>query len=249
MTVRIQLCGPLLVSIDGKRVEERLPGRQGRMLLGLLASERARALTRDRAIQALWSERPPSSAPAAFSAILSKLRSTLAPIEIEGRSELRLRVPAGTVIDRELARESLHRAQSAVAAERWIDAWAPARAALHTANREFLLGLEAPWIEERRRELGELRIGALECVARAAIALGGPELSAAGRAGRELIAAAPYRESGYCLLMEALERSGDVAEALRVHDRLRSRLREELGIAPSAPAQRLHERLLDQRSA
>ena len=44
--------------------------------------------------------------------------------------------------------------------------------------------------------------------------------------------------------MEALEQSGNVAEALRVYDRLRVVLREELGIAPSTAVQDVHRRLL-----
>ena len=44
--------------------------------------------------------------------------------------------------------------------------------------------------------------------------------------------------------MEALERRGNPAEALRAYDRLRVRLREELGIAPSPTVQAVHRRLL-----
>jgi DNA-binding SARP family transcriptional activator len=44
--------------------------------------------------------------------------------------------------------------------------------------------------------------------------------------------------------MEALERSGNDAEALRVYDRLRIMLRKELGIAPSPALQDVHRRLL-----
>jgi DNA-binding SARP family transcriptional activator len=44
--------------------------------------------------------------------------------------------------------------------------------------------------------------------------------------------------------MEALEARGETAEALRVYERLRLQLRDELGIAPSAETQALHRRLL-----
>jgi DNA-binding SARP family transcriptional activator len=55
---------------------------------------------------------------------------------------------------------------------------------------------------------------------------------------------APYRETGHLLLMEALERRGNTAEALRAYERLRVLLREELGIAPNPAIQSLHRRLL-----
>jgi DNA-binding SARP family transcriptional activator len=54
----------------------------------------------------------------------------------------------------------------------------------------------------------------------------------------------PYRESGYRLLMEALAREGNNAEALRAYDELRTRLRSDLGVAPSAQTQELHKQLL-----
>jgi SARP family transcriptional regulator, regulator of embCAB operon len=55
---------------------------------------------------------------------------------------------------------------------------------------------------------------------------------------------APYRETGHQILIEALERRGNVAEALLAYERLRVLLREELGIAPSPTLQAVHQRLL-----
>jgi SARP family transcriptional regulator, regulator of embCAB operon len=58
------------------------------------------------------------------------------------------------------------------------------------------------------------------------------------------VAREPYRESGYCLLMEALARQGNKAEALLVYESLRKLLRTELGVSPSAHSQSLHRELL-----
>jgi SARP family transcriptional regulator, regulator of embCAB operon len=44
--------------------------------------------------------------------------------------------------------------------------------------------------------------------------------------------------------MEALERRGNPAEALRAYERLRTLLREELGAAPSPTVQAVHRRRL-----
>jgi DNA-binding SARP family transcriptional activator len=87
-------------------------------------------------------------------------------------------------------------------------------------------------------------VRALECTTRRSLGLAGPELALAERAARRLVDLAPYRESGYAALMEALERQGNIAEALWVYEDLRGRLRRELGAAPSPAVQRLHERLL-----
>ena len=74
--------------------------------------------------------------------------------------------------------------------------------------------------------------------------MGGTELAAAERSGRVLVEAAPFRESGHRLLMEALAAQENVAEALRVYERLRVLLRAELGVAPGAASQELHRTLL-----
>src|SRR5215207_525881 len=149
-----------------------------------------------------------------------------------------------TFVDVEAALEGAHRAESAIAEGRWVQAWGPAGIAYHVATRPFLVGLEAPWIEEWRRRPEEVRLRGLECFAAASLGLDGPALAQAEERARMLTALAPYRESGHRLLMEALERRGNVAEALRVYERLRVLLREELGIAPSPTVQAVHRRLL-----
>ena len=89
-----------------------------------------------------------------------------------------------------------------------------------------------------------MRLSGLECLATASLGLGGPELPQAANCARRLIELAPFRESGYRILMEAFEQSGNVAEALRVYDRLRIMLRDELGIPPSSAVQDVYRRLL-----
>ena len=84
----------------------------------------------------------------------------------------------------------------------------------------------------------------LECFAEARLGLGGPTLSQAEDCARRLIELAPYRETGHRILMEALERRGNVAEALLAYDRLRVLLRDELGVAPSPAVQSVHRHLL-----
>jgi DNA-binding SARP family transcriptional activator len=49
--------------------------------------------------------------------------------------------------------------------------------------------------------------------------------------------------------MRALAMQDNAAEAIRVYDRLRCLLRDELGIAPGERAQELHGRLLDGSAA
>ena len=81
-------------------------------------------------------------------------------------------------------------------------------------------------------------------IGRAGLAMGGTQLQSAERAARTLIESEPYRESGYVILMEALAARGNVAEAVRVFEALRTLLRDELGTSPSPEAIAAHDRLL-----
>jgi DNA-binding SARP family transcriptional activator len=107
---------------------------------------------------------------------------------------------------------------------------------------------DRPWLDEWRRRLDDVRVRGLECFAAARLGLGGPTLPQAADCARRLIELAPFRETGHLILMESLERSGNVAEALRAYDRLRVMLRDELAIAPSPAVQTVYRRLLGETS-
>ena len=243
-THRIYLCGRLVVILDGRRIEDALPGRQGRLVFAYLVVNRGRAVERDALIEALWGESPPSDPDTALSAILSKLRRAIAPAQLGGRSALSLELPRDTWVDLDAASEALHRAEAGTAQGRFIDAWSPARVALHIAERGFLTDHDAPWMEPYGARVAELYLRALECYGRACFEIGGSELAGAERSARSLIRTAPYRESGYRMLMEALAEAGNAAEALRVYDDLRMLLREELGVTPGERTQTLHRDIL-----
>jgi DNA-binding SARP family transcriptional activator len=240
---RIQLCGRFAVEVDGSRVEDTLPGHRGRVLFAYLVLNRGRPLPRDVLLVAGWGEDPPAAG-SALSVLLSKLRHSLGANRLRGRTAIELLLPQATFVDVEAALEGAHRAESAIAEGRWAQAWGPAGIAYHVATRPFLAGLQAPWIDEWRRRLEEVRLRGLECFAAASLGLGGPALAQAEERARMLTELAPYRESGHRILMEALAGRGNAAEALRAYERLRVLLREELGIAPSPTLQAVHRRLL-----
>jgi SARP family transcriptional regulator, regulator of embCAB operon len=231
---KVQLCGRLVVELEGRRVEELLPGRQGRMLFAFLAVNRNRTVTREELVGALWSDGHDGG----LAPLLSKLRR-IAPVE-----GVNLRLPEGAWVDVEAATDAAHRAESAVAQGDFQRAWGAAQVAMFVSRRPFLAGHDAEWIQELRRSLAAVQLRALEAFAQAGLGIGGTELAAAVRAGRELTRLEPYRESGYRILMQALAAEGNSAEALRIYDDLRRLLHDELGAAPSPPTQELHRRLL-----
>jgi SARP family transcriptional regulator, regulator of embCAB operon len=241
---RIQLCGRLVVMLDGRPVEDALPGVNGRLLLAYLVLHRFRRIDRDELVTAVYGEEATPDHHPRLSVLLSKLRRVVGPERLLGRSELELVLASDAFIDVEAAFEAAHRAESHVANGEWAEAWGPSGVAYHVASRPLLQGQDRPWLDEWRRRLDDVRLRGLECFAAARLGLGGPTLPQAEECGRRLIELAPYRESGHRILMEALEQRGNVAEALRVYDRLRILLRDELGIAPSPAVQSVHRRLL-----
>jgi DNA-binding SARP family transcriptional activator len=206
-------------------------------MFAYLVLNRGRALPRDELLVAGWGEDASAEAGNALSVLLSKLRHGLGAGHLRGRTEIELLLPQATFVDVEAALEGAHRAESAIAEGRWAQAWGPAGIAYHVATRPFLTGLEAPWIDQWRRRLQEVRLRGLECFAAAGLGLGGPALAQSEERARMLTELAPYRETGHNLLMEALARRGNLAEALRAYERLRALLREELGWRP-APTSR-----------
>ncbi|HLJ98835.1 MAG TPA: BTAD domain-containing putative transcriptional regulator [Streptosporangiaceae bacterium] len=241
--LRIQICGTLAIERDGQRLDALLPGRQGRLLFTYLVVNRHRQVPRDEAAEALWREPDPAAVDARLNPLLSKLRRVFGAGSIDGRSTLRLCLP-GALVDLEAAAEGVHRAESSVTQQDWARAWAPALTALFAAERGFLPGEDAPWIDEIRHQLFELHLRALECYAAAGLGLGGTELASAVRAGQRLTRLAPLRESGYRYLMRALAAQDNLAEALSVYSRLCECLRDQLGASPSPATRELYERML-----
>ena len=241
---RIQLCGAFAVLLDGRQRAPDLRGLQARSLLTFLVFERHRSVDRFDAIEALWGERPPAAPAEALRALLSNLRRALGSERLVGRDELRVRLPEGIWVDVEVAARAVHDAESAVALQQWQRAWIAAHVAMNVAARPLLPRWSGSWIEDRRVDLEQTRLRALEALAATGIGLAGTELSTAKRAAQTLIEADPYRESGYRFMMQALTLEGNTARALLVFERLRARLRDDLGIPPSEETLRLHRQLL-----
>ena len=243
---RIQLCGLLVAELRGRRIEGRLPSRQGRLLFGYLTLNRGRVITRDELTEALWPSVMPAAAPSSLTALVSKLRGTVGSEVLRGRGDLTLTLPEAARVDVEDALAGVHAAQSAVAMGEWRRAWGPALRAQLIAGRRLLPEHEAPWIEVWRGRLDDVLDHALEAYAAACLGIGGTELAAAERAAGRLVERSPLRESGYRLLMDTLAAQGNAGEAMRVYDRARERLREELGMTPGPAIQEAHSRLLSQ---
>lgn len=87
-------------------------------------------------------------------------------------------------------------------------------------------------------------VRAHECMVEAGLGIRGAELLTAERAARRLVELAPLDERGCRLLMQTLAQRGNVAEALQAYERLRTRMREDLGSSPGPQTQAVHRQLL-----
>ncbi|HKW59492.1 MAG TPA: BTAD domain-containing putative transcriptional regulator [Candidatus Dormibacteraeota bacterium] len=215
---------------------EQLSGRQGRLAVAYLVTERSRLVARDELADLLWQGSPPRAFDGALSAIVSKLRAALAGLGLP-RDTLaaeggcyQVRLPAGSWVDVEAALEGVHLAEGALLTGRPADAYGPAVVACSILRRPFLPGAEGQWVDARRRFLGEAQVRALDCLADVHHWNG--EHALARRAAAEAVEIEPYRESGYRRLMRLHDEAGDRAEALRVYDRLTSVLASDLRISP-----------------
>jgi predicted ATPase/DNA-binding SARP family transcriptional activator len=234
---QIRLCGPLEVAFAGRRLEHELPSRQGRVLFAYLVLHRHRPVGRDELIEAVWSGGAPDAA--LLSPLLSRLRRALPAGTLDGRGQLRLRLPGHAWVDVEAVLAAPARAR---AAGDPAVALAISREALEIVALPLLPEIDRPWVDERRRALATAATDLLELVVRAALAAG--EGAEAERAARRLMEREPLRESAHGLLMEVLAARGDVAQALQVYDELRTLLRDELGTVPGPRVRELSEQLL-----
>jgi DNA-binding SARP family transcriptional activator len=215
------------------------------LLFAYLVLNRDRAAARPELVEALWPYGAPADAPSALTVLVSKIRAVLGAQTLVGRGELRLNPPPAVWIDVEDALAAVHEAQSAVALRDWRRAWAPALRAQFIARRPLLPEHDTPWLDQWRQRLDDVHDRALEAYAASCLGIGGTELPGAERATRTLLERSPLRETGYALLMDVLAAQGNVADAMRVYDRARVTLDQELGITPGRAIQEAHARLLD----
>ena len=250
LNVRISLTERLVVEANGASLDEqRFPGRQGRMVFTYLAAQNGRPVPRDELAEFLWGDELPPTWEKAIRVLMTKLRALLEECGIDGSTALtsafgcyKLTLPAGAWIDVDAAVEAVARAEAALAAGDLSEARSQGAAAAALARRSFLPGEDGLWVEGKRRDLREVLVRSLECLRDASLATG--DVAEAIRHADEVTELEPFRESGYRRLMEAHIAAGNPAEALRVYERCRRFLADELGAYPSAESEAVYLEIL-----
>ena len=240
--MRFRILGPLQVEDGDGPVA--VGGPKPRALLAALLVAGGSVVPADRLVAALWGDAPPDGAQAALRAYVSRLRGLLGPAAV-----LRYRPPgyslalADASLDAAEFEGLVGSARAAGAAGEHAKVVTDLTAALalwrgdalaEFADDEFAAA-EAVRLTEQRATAVEERAEAMLELGRAAEAL--PELEAQ-------VSRHPARERPAVALMRALYAMGRQADALAVYHRLRTRLDEELGVLPAAPARELYQRIL-----
>jgi len=263
MQARDGLGGQLRVFLSGRVAvetgdvvidEERFPGRQGRLLFAYLVAEQGRPVPRDELAEALWGDAPPATWEKALTVVVSKLRGVLAECGPDGAHVLtaafgcyRLELPEQSWVDVIVAASAVEEAEDALAADDPAGAKAAAAVAASLVQQPFLPGEDGAWVDEKRRELMDVRGRALSALADACLRTG--DATEATKWAEQSVALTPFRETGYRRLMEAHAAAGNRAEALQVYERCRRLLAEELGTYPSPETESIYRDLLQAPAA
>jgi DNA-binding SARP family transcriptional activator/tetratricopeptide (TPR) repeat protein len=242
--VTFGLLGPVELRVGD---EPHAPGgpRTAAVLAALLLHAN-QVVTVERLIDAAWGDSPPGSARTQVQNRVSGLRQLLrglggeVVIETRGAGYLisidRRQLDVHVFEDRvDRAREQLSRGDAAGGAS-------VLRSALSVWRGAALEGLEAPRLVAAAQRLDEARLAIYEELIDVEIALR-RHGSVIGELV-ELVAEHPWRERLTAQLMTALHRADRQHDALAHFDRIRRRLRDELGVDPGPELVRLRDMIL-----
>ncbi|MBB5979596.1 BTAD domain-containing putative transcriptional regulator [Kribbella solani] len=235
--MQIGMLGPFEVrGVDGGVVD--VPGARLRGLLIALALEPGRVVPKATLVDWIWGEQPPADAANALQRLVSRLRKVL---PVEGHTDgYKLQVEPDAVdavrFERLVARARTDQDPQAVRFLREaLELWRGA------AMQDVGL-TESGAFDAAVTRLDGLRLTAMEDRYDAEITLGhGADLVTELT---DLVQAHPVRERLVAALMRSLVASGRDTEALRVYERTRETLADELGVDPSPELSALHVALL-----
>ncbi|MBI5089158.1 MAG: AfsR/SARP family transcriptional regulator, partial [Actinobacteria bacterium] len=225
------MLGSIAVHVDGEPVH--VGGEKPRRLLAMLVLHRNSVVSGDRLAEAMWGDDVPETGTSTLQTYVSRLRRLLPPtVRLIGQAPgYRLEThPTATDVDRferALASglESLE--HDPVAALARLD-----QALAEWRGEAFAEFADEPWARAEGARLAELRLLASDARLDVLLKLG-RESEAASEA-EALTVDHPLRELPWRALLIALHRMGRQAEALQQSHRYRMRLRDDLGLDPSA---------------
>src|SRR5262249_32790529 len=106
---RVQLCGPLVAEIAGRRVDPLLKGGKGRTLFACLVISAERPRTPHAGTDILGPPAAPADPDGTLATLLTRLRNAVGHERVQGRGQLALDLGDGAWVDWEIAFTSVAR--------------------------------------------------------------------------------------------------------------------------------------------
>ncbi len=237
------MLGPVSVAVDGREVPIGSP-KQRTILAMLVLSHRASV---EALAEVLWREGAPTSVAATIHTLVSRVRRIL---EEPGQGVTIRSEGGGYLIEMDADRLDVNRFYEHAAAGRtaaddgaWNEAANRLRQALSLWRGPALADLvDHDFARIAAVRLDEARVGVVEDLAEAELALGRPAKALAVL--EPFVAEHPFRERLRQQQMLALYRLGRQADALAAYQVLRKTLAEELGLDPTPGLQALERQIL-----
>jgi predicted ATPase/DNA-binding SARP family transcriptional activator len=236
----ISVLGPVAVEREGRRLT--VPGGKTSELLVRLALEAGTFVRTDRLLEDLWAEDAVNTRRNTLQSKVARLRRACGDPTVitSGEDGYTLSVEPAEVDALAVLRETAAASELLAAGEH--QAAADLSASALVRYRGELLPGAGDWASPYRARLDEARGELLESHLAARLRLGAAtepigELESA-------VAAHPYREGLWELLITALYRAGRQAEALGAYQRVRGVLDEELGLPPGPRLKEIERRIL-----
>jgi DNA-binding SARP family transcriptional activator len=250
--MEFQVLGPVQVLAAGQQVPAGEP--RQRAVLAALLLDAGRPVSNETLVDRVWGRSPPDRAVRSAQAYIARIRRLLArAAHAEGEDDAdprrrltrdpsgyRLRVDPDKV-DALRFRALLGRARRDLPARERADVLAQA---LALWRGEPLTGIAGGWAGRVREALRQERIEALVAWSDAEVQAGNP--AAAIGPLTELCEEQPRLEPAAAALMRALYAAGRPSDALDRFDRIRRRLRDELGADPGPLLRDVHAAVLRQ---
>lgn len=223
----VRLLGGVRVTDHAGRPVDLGPAKCQQLLAALALAPRE-ALSVGRLVDLVWGADPPRTAQKTLQTYVGRLRKALGPAAISrAGAAYRLEIDPAA-IDTWRFRRAIAEGDRAAALAEWTGA--------------PLAGLAAEGLGPSIKGLVDEWLGAVEADLDVAV-----ERDPAAATGRltELVAAHPFREGLWALLMTALYRTGRQAEALDAYRRARATLVDELGVEPGPRLREVAQLILE----
>ncbi|MFQ5796557.1 MAG: BTAD domain-containing putative transcriptional regulator [Candidatus Bipolaricaulia bacterium] len=254
MGLRVQLFGSFQLWCDEQPIlAEAWRGHKAQALLKILLTEPGHTFTQDQLIDWLWPEVDPDKARHSLQDLVSRVRHILEPeLERGAQSHYILTHPPGDcfnskadcVIDAQLFEGHLNHARQLESGNQFEQAIQAYEQAVALYQGEFLAeDRYEDWAIPHTERWQRTHLDALSQLAECRTRLG--QYRRAIAHCHQILEIEPYREGTYQQLMLYHCLAGDPDQAIRIYERFRTLMRQELDVEPLPETQRLYGQIVD----